>query len=229
MSSPSSALAKAFSSFQVLLGEGLGLGGEVVQEAEHLLRRVGHLGHQRDLGEVAVAEHARLFMAQREDAADQRAVVELRVAELGGAGGVGAVHACAQLAVVGVLQHRQVGGHLQGELPAFLAFRFGGGAGGLARILGDAGKASLVGDPLGVGVGGVEQVLGELGGELGLLFLDLLEARLLFVGQLGAGEAEVAQRVFEDALAHRRQGGELGAVVQRLVFSNSARFCPTSA
>jgi hypothetical protein len=77
-----------------------------------------------------------------------------------------------------------------------------------------------------VGVGGVEQVLGELGGELGLLFLDFLEARLLRVGQLGAGEAEVAQRVLEDALAHRRQGGELGAVVQGLVLLEQREVLP---
>jgi hypothetical protein len=41
----------------VLLGEGLGLGRHVAQEGEHLLRRVGHLGHQRDFGEIAEAEH----------------------------------------------------------------------------------------------------------------------------------------------------------------------------
>jgi hypothetical protein len=42
------------------------------------------------------------------------------------------------------------------------------------------------------------------------LFLDFLEARLLLVRQFGAGQAEVAHFVVEDALACRRQGGEFG-------------------
>jgi len=53
------------------------------------------------------------------------------------------------------------------------------------------------------GVGGVEEVFGEPGGEAGQFFLDGLEAGLLVVGQLGAGEAEAAQLVFDDPLAGR--------------------------
>jgi hypothetical protein len=65
---------------------------------------------------------------------------------------------------------------------------------------------------MGVGVGGVEDVLGELGAEAGHFFLDGLEAGLLVVGQLGAGEAEAAQLVVDDPLAGRAEAGEGGAV-----------------
>jgi hypothetical protein len=165
---------------------------------------------------VAVAEHPGLFGAQGEDLLDQRAVVPLGLAvavvDLGGAGGVGAVEGFAQRAAVGVLHHRQVGGHLEAELPALYTGLLGGFAGGGDHVGGQAGQLGLDGDDVGVGVGGVEDVLGELGAEAGHFFLDGLEAGLLIVGQLGAREAEAAQLVFDDPLARRAEAGEGGAV-----------------
>ena len=118
-----------------------------------------------------------------------------------------------------MLHHRQVGRHLQAELPAGAVFFFGGGAGGGDHIFGQAGQLGLVGDPFGEGIGGIEDVLGELGRQCGLFLGDGLEARFLCLGQFGAGEAEVAQFVVDDALAHRRQAGVFGAVVQRAEFA----------
>ena len=47
------------------------------QEGDHLLRRFGHLGHQRHLGEAGLGERAPPLLAQREAAAaHHRAVVE---------------------------------------------------------------------------------------------------------------------------------------------------------
>jgi hypothetical protein len=78
--------------------------------------------------------------------------------------------------------------------------------GGLRRCLGvvrQPGEIRFVFDPLGVGVGRVEQVLGKLRAQRGKLFLDFLEARLLVFGQFRTGEAEIAQFVFDDAAPGR--------------------------
>jgi hypothetical protein len=82
---------------------------------------------------------------------------------------------------------------------------------------------------VGVGVGGVEDVLGELGAEAGHFFLDGLEAGLLVVGQLGAGEAEAAQLVVDDPLAGRAEVAKAALLRIDLYFSKSLRFCPNSA
>ena len=77
-----------------------------------------HLRHERHFGVVRVAEELRELAAQLDDARDERRVVPFGLAELGGARGAFAVERLAQRAVVGVLHHRQVGRHVQRELPA---------------------------------------------------------------------------------------------------------------
>jgi len=89
--------------------------------SENLLWRLRHFRHQRDLGETGVAEQLRVFLAQLQQACDQRRVVPFRLAELGGARRVRAVQRFAQRAVIRVLHHGQIGRHLQRELPAALA------------------------------------------------------------------------------------------------------------
>jgi hypothetical protein len=106
---------------------------------------------------------------------------------------------------------------VQRELPARLASLFGRSAGGGDDVVGQAGQIGFIADPLGVGIGGVEQVLGELRGERGLFFLDFLEARLVRIWQFGTGQTEVAHLVVEDALAYRGERGVFGAVAQRAV------------
>ena len=79
---------------------------------------------------------------------------------------------------------------MQREFPADRPAFFGGFAGGVPGVIRQAGRipASSVID-LGEGVGGVEQVFRELGGQLRQFFHDGLEARLLFFRQFGAAEA----------------------------------------
>ena len=63
---------------EVALGERLRAAREVAQEGEHLVGVARHLRHQRDLGEVGVAEQPRRLVAQREHALDQRACCPTR-------------------------------------------------------------------------------------------------------------------------------------------------------
>ncbi len=86
------------------------------------------------------------------------------------------------------------------------------------RIVRQAGELGFVGDDLGEGVGRVEQVFRELGGELRQLFHDRLEARLLIFRQFGAAQAEIADFVIDDLLLLDGKRRVLGAVAQRLVF-----------
>ena len=111
---------------------------------------------------------------------------------------------------------------MQGEFPAGLALPalsipLGGGPGGSLHVLRQARQFGLVGHEFGEGVGGVQQVFRELGGEAGQFFLDGLEAGLLVFRQFGAGKAEVADLVVQDSLAGRGKAGEFGGGGQGLV------------
>ena len=201
----------------VLFGEGLGLAREIVEEGADLCDRFGHLRHQRDFGKAGVAEQPGFFVAQRQDLTDQRGVVERLRAEFRSPRRRGAVKRLAQAAAVGVLQHRQVGRHVQGELPAGFAILLGRFARGFDGVGRQASKLGGVADVFGKGIGGVEQVFGELGAECGEFFLDGLEARFLRFRKFGAGEPEVANLVVEDALARGAERGVFRAGAQRLV------------
>jgi len=76
---------------------------QAFQEGEGAGAVVGHAVLQDQIREVAVAEQAGLFAAQLEDAADQRAVVEIAT---GCAGRVSAVEQLADGAVVEIHQQR---------------------------------------------------------------------------------------------------------------------------
>jgi hypothetical protein len=93
---------------------------------------------------------------------------------------------------------------VQRELPAVKARLFGGFAGGVPGVIRQAGEHGFVGDDLGEGVGGVEQVFRELGGQLRQFFHDGLEARLLVFRQFGAAEAEVADSRCRRSFSVRR-------------------------
>lgn len=78
---------------QILGGERLGTLGQVTQEAQHLVAGLSHLGGQAQLGVVLVAQQFGQLLAQVEDFAHHRAIVELAGirALVGGAGAVGGV------------------------------------------------------------------------------------------------------------------------------------------
>jgi len=195
----------------VPFGEGPGLDRHVAQKGQYLGHRIGHFWHQRHFGEAGVAEHLRLFTAQPENLADQRRIVQLGSPEFGGASGVGTVHHRPQTATVGVLHHRQVRRHVQREFPAVVAILLGCLGRGLAGVVGQAGQFGLVAHQFGKGVGGVEQVFREFGRKLRKFLRNRLEARLLIVAQLRAGEPEIANLVVDDALPGWRKPGVFSA------------------
>jgi hypothetical protein len=190
---------------------------QVAQEVEYLRHRFGHLRHQRHFRVVAVTKELGFFAAQFENAADQGRVVEFGGSEFGGAGRIGAVERRAQAAAVGVLHDRQIRGHVQRELPAAFAVRFGGLPCGLPGVVRQSGELGFVAHPFGKGVGGVEQVLGKAGRELREFFGNRLEARLVFGRQLGAAEAKIAQFVVDDLPLGGRQAGVFAALGDCLV------------
>ncbi len=185
---------------------------------QHVGRLVGHLRRQRNFGVAVEAQHLRGFTPELENGGNQRCVVELQLAEFGGAGDVGAIEDLPQFTAVGVLHHRQVGRHLQGEFPAAGTGRFGRGARGFQYVLGNAGQLVLVVDDERVVVGGVEQVFLELGRQPGQFLLQVEETRLPVVRQFGAAETEVAQLVVDDLPARVGKRGVVGPRLQRLEF-----------
>ncbi len=192
--------------------------GEVAQEVDDFAGGVRHLGDDRHLAEIRVAQQSGLFLAQGEDFADQRGVVEAARIALGlvrGPGDVGAVQRFAQGAALGELHHRQIAGHLEGELVAFLAIRLGCSERRLAHVVRQPGQFVLAG-VVGEGVGGVECVLAELLRQLGLPLLDLGEALLGFTLQFGAGEHEIAHGVLPGLALFRIERGRVDGLVLRV-------------
>ena len=70
-------------------------------------------------------------------------------------------------------------------------------------------------------------MIGECLRQRGLLFLQFGEARLLVLGQLGARQAEIAQRVVEIFLRSVDSVAYSALAAIALYFSYSARFWPT--
>ena len=126
---------KGFQLGQVALGMRAGAPCQVAQKVQHLVGRLGHLRHQRQVGITGLAQQRGFFLAQLQQFGHQRAVVECGRAQLAGAGGIGLVELLAQRPVAGVLHHRQVDRHVQVEQVAGLALGLGG-LGGLLQHVG---------------------------------------------------------------------------------------------
>ena len=197
--------------------DGLGLGGQLAQEAQHALGRAGHLVGQRKVRVGVEAQQVGGLVAQRQKGFDARAVVVragLR-ALVGGAGVVGGVQLFAQRPVVGEGQDGLNHGALErGEL-AFELFFLRHGAEHRARRLGQPGQL-VVGHQAGPRVGGVEHGLFEFGLDLAELVLDVLEARSRRLFQRHAREPEPAQAVFHHRAARPVQGVEAGGFAHGL-------------
>jgi len=201
---------------QVALGVRPRAAAQVAQEADHLLGRLRHLRHQRELAEAGVAQQRRFFVPQFQDLAHQAAVVEFGRAELAGAGVVGHVQGLAQRAVVAVHQQRPQAGRVQRQLEAGPALGLGRGAGGAADVGWHAVQARFV-DIEREAVGGVQHMLGELLRQLGAALLDLRKALARRALQLGAAEHEVALRIGQRLAARGVQAGGGRRRGQRLV------------
>jgi len=200
----------------VFLSVRTGALGQVTQEAHHLRRAVGHLGHQRHIGKAAVAQQAGFFLAQAQDVLHELRVVALSRAEFAGTGAVGAVHGLAQAAVGGVLHHRQVARHVQRELVAVFALRLGGSPGGVLHVLGHPHQfvgARVVRE----GIRGVHHMLRERLRLGGLFFLDGGEAGFGLALQFSTTQHEAAQGVVQRTLPGRTQALFWGQGVLSLV------------
>ena len=196
---------------QVLLGIRPGFLGQVAQEGDHLLGRLGHLGHQRHIGVVAVAEQCGFFLPQRQQLGHDRAVVELgSVARglLARAGDVRAVELFAQGPMGAKLHDGQVDRHLEAEFVAGFALGLGGGRGGGNHVLGHTVEL-LAFHIERKTVGGIERVLAEFLTLFGLSLLDGGKTFFCRTLQLSAAEHKAAQCVVVGA---GLLGCELGRV-----------------
>ena len=87
----------------------------------------------------------------------------------------------------------------------------------LNHIVGQAGQTCDIINQQFIGIGCIKHVLGKLGRQRGLLFLNFGEAGFLSVRQFSAAQAEITQRVLDDFLARRRQARISRAGFQGLV------------
>ena len=141
--------------------------------------RFGHFGVQRQLGVIGETEQAGFFQGDFEATGDVAGVVPIGIAEFAGAGYISVVKIGAQFAVVGILHHRQIMRHLQTDFIAAFAFGCGGRGKHRLSIFGNAGQAAVVVQINGEGIGGIEHVLAETGGQLCAFGLQLGKLGLL--------------------------------------------------
>ena len=107
---------------------------------------------------------------------------------------------------------------MQREFIAWLLIFLGSGACSLLRIIRQAGQFRFVFYIECVLIGSVEDVFRKLGGQRGVLFLDLGKAWLIFFRQLGTAEAEIAYCVLDDLFACSGEACVIRAQLQRFVF-----------
>ncbi len=188
---------------------GFGSGFEVFEKSQGPGAVVGHAVFEYQVGEIAEAENAGLGAAQLQNAGHNGPVVALR---LGGADGKGLVELAAHGGIVQVSHDRKIVGRLQGEAPAIEVF-----AGGAFARRGDGGSGQpgqirLIGENAFEGVGGIEHVLAEFGGDGGELDVDLLELLLADRVEVGAGPAEPFDGLDQVAAAFSGKGGAFGSL-----------------
>ncbi len=126
----------------------------------------------------------------------------------------GFVDVAAQLLILGAGHDGHVGGLIELEQPARLIglARVGGGAiDGVGR---QAGQFRAVGNAARIGAAGIEHILGELRRQMRQALRHFAVAGFLVRRQIDSGQAEIAQRVFQQ-LALRR--------IERGAFVSSAR------
>ena len=158
---------------QIFFGKRLGSFGQIAQKIEHLCGRFGHFGIERELGIVGKAEQAGFFQGDFQAAGDVAGVVPIGIAELAGAGNISAVHVGTQLAVVRILHHRKIVRHLQADFIAAFALGLGSSGKHGFGIVGNAGQTAVVVQIDGEGIGGIQYVLAEAGGQLRAFGLQL--------------------------------------------------------
>mmetsp|Transcript_24174 Transcript_24174/g.65462 ORF Transcript_24174/g.65462 Transcript_24174/m.65462 type:complete len:555 (-) Transcript_24174:22-1686(-) len=198
-----------------VLEEGLG-----AVEGGHFLRE-GHVGVGGE------AEKLGALGAEGEDGVDGRLVVALLGSALRGVGGLGggaghvrAVHCLAQGRVLGVTQHGQETRRIQRHHPRA---RLGRGAlipglssrGGheLQRCPGQTCHLLRARETAREGLGGIEEVVGEGGGQARQFGLDLTEARLIRAGEPDPAQLSTQDLELGDAAARWCEGGPRARVL----------------
>ena len=166
---------------------------------------------------MSEAEELRLLLPQREHLADDRAVVPLAARR---ARDVRAVHRLAERPIVGEAHDRAVRRCLEREPEARLALLLRALLRGRDRALGEAREPGAVLDDELERSGRIDDVLREPERELGERDVDLREAGLPLLVELGAVPAKVCQRLLQEARASRIEalrGIRLGELAERPV------------
>jgi len=179
-----------------------GLTAQILDEGQGARTLVGHAVFKHQVGKGGVAQQLGLFAAQLQNTGHQLAVV-VRCGR--GADAEGVIHLAAYGFVVEIGHYGDIAGRLQGESPALAAFALGALPGGLQRAHGQPGEALAVSDHELIGIGRIEDVFGELGGEPGQLHVDLLEAFLAGGVQVGAVAAEIVDGLLQEASPDPRE------------------------
>mmetsp|Transcript_13080 Transcript_13080/g.36738 ORF Transcript_13080/g.36738 Transcript_13080/m.36738 type:complete len:353 (-) Transcript_13080:454-1512(-) len=199
-----------------------GVVGGHPQLLEELLRlvEVRHLRGEGDVSVAGVAQKLGHLLSELQDPVDHWGVVDVPGA---GPAQVSLVGLLPQGPVLGVQHHWEVRWDVQGEHPRALLRRaplVALGDGGLRGEGEGRGRESvhlsLVGDRLHEGLGPVQHVVAELGGELGELLLDLVELLLVVPLQGHASELRVPQVLQHDPLPGLREGLPLGSLLNGL-------------
>jgi hypothetical protein len=160
---------------------------------------------------VGVTEEFGALVAQGEDLPDEAAVVVFPRMSHGDAA---APDLLAQARVVGVFEHGEIDGSLEGDAVngRFVraeTFRRRFGTQDTTGRFRQTAEARIVFEDEFPGIGGVEDVLGEFLGDAGEFGLHLLEPLFLRLGQVGTAADEVAHRFLEETLLYACQGRRL--------------------
>ena len=178
-----------------------GSGGQVFLELRGPLAASGHAVFEQKVGVVAVAQQLGFFAPQRQNTRQQRAVVAA-LADTHTV--VGAVQFLAQRPVVGVLDHRNKGRHVQGQ-----AMKTGVVTvlyqGGLLHPLRHACQPVRADNQF-VGRHAVHAVAAVLTGDLAQLDVQRSEPLLLALRQLRAATAKSVEADLQETGAHRVEG-----------------------
>jgi hypothetical protein len=159
---------------------------------------VGHTVFQHQIGEIGESQQARPLPPQFQNAHDQRAVV---ASLFGGADGESLVQMAAGGGVIHISQHRQIIGRLQGKAPAFQPLAHGAFASRGDSRGRQAGQFRHIGKHQFEGVGGIEHVLPEPGGDLRQFDVDLFQPFLSRGVQIGPMTAKGVDGLMEEAPA----------------------------
>ena len=172
---------------------------QLLEQVGDLGRRLGHV-FLEDIGRVRlIAQQPGALRPHSGDLCGKLPIVGLTA--VGGELGVSTVELLAELTTLGKLHERRPARALEIECPGSLVVLiFGHDHCCAAHRLGETGKVCLILDQQGDGVHLLEQVFAKLGGEGRKLEVDLAQARLGLLIEVGATSHEVLVGLVEQAV-----------------------------